>query len=221
MPFPASHKPPEVVEPGQEPFHLRRRVGRTHRPSCVIVSDTRVGWSARKRALRVAWTRCDSFGEALATWTATGRPMAVADRHDLALFSRRAGPTAAPPFSTRRTWRQRSPRTGRFCRDPAGLPRDVGATVPGGRTAATVESVDYRSGTADTGARQIVPRGRRSVRYPEHSVSAPCAVRSTADHDRRLDDADERRVRGRPTVCRRDPCPGYDSRARIVTPVKV
>lgn len=74
VPFPASHKPPEVVEPGKELFHLPAAARRTHRPSCVIVSDTRVGWSARKRALRVAWTSCGSYGEALATGTATGRP---------------------------------------------------------------------------------------------------------------------------------------------------
>src|SRR6266699_1333191 len=35
---------------------------------------SRVGRSAKNRASRVAGTRCGSYGEALATWTAIGRP---------------------------------------------------------------------------------------------------------------------------------------------------
>ena len=127
------------------------------------------GRSGRKRASRVAGTRCGSYGEALATCTAIGRPWRSQIAMILVPLPRRVGPIAAPLFSPRRRSRRRRLHSDRSCRGRGGPRRGVAAADRGGPSAARAGSDDGRFGTADsatagraTARRCAGPTARRS-----------------------------------------------------------
>ena len=162
------------------------------------------GRSGRKRASRVAGTRCGSYGEALATCTATGRPWRSQIAMTLVPLPRRVGPIAAPLFSPRRRSRRRRLHSDRSCRGPGGPRRGVAAADRGGPSAARAGSDDGRFGTADSAT-----AGRATARPcagPTARRSSPPADRSTAGRAHRGDGADGRSVRARPIGRRSGPC---------------
>jgi len=183
---------------------VRRHQGFVERIAVVAAIANQPRREVREEAAsRVAGTRCGSYGEALATCTAIGRPWRSQIAMILLPLPRRVGPTAEPLFSPRRTWRRRRLRRDRFFRGPANLPRAAAAATPAGRIVATVGNVDGRSDTADSDGedRAMVrrcarSRGPRSARHADQ----PRAVRV-----RLVGDADGRSVRGQPTACRPDP----------------
>jgi hypothetical protein len=172
--FPAGDEPTEVVQPGEEAHNLPAPSGPTEAPNVLrgLSPINRIGRSARKRASRVAATKCGSYGEALATWTAIGRPCRSQIAMILLPFPRRVGPTAAPPFSPRQRWRRRTLRTDRSCRDRADLPQGAAVVPPSVRTVARVGSGDGTSGTEDSGAADhgTAPRCARPF-YLVHRLS--------------------------------------------------
>src|SRR5258708_349331 len=113
---------------------------------------------------------------------------------------RRVGPTAAPLFSPRRTWRRRTLPRDRSCRGRADPPRVVAGADRVGRTVAIAESADGTFGTGDnavagraTERRCAAPRVRRSV---------PRAHRPTDARDHQAACEDGRSIRVPPIADR-------------------
>lgn len=153
-----------------------------------------------KRASRVAGTRCGSYGEALATWTATGRPWRSTIAMTLDPLPRRGRTNRRAPFSERRRSRRRGLPRDRSCRGRGDLPRAIAEGDRGAPTAARAETGDYTFDTvaSGTGDRLRAPRVRRIHR---HALST-ARVSVTAV---RVGEA-ERSVRARPIGTRSGPC---------------
>ena len=113
MIFPPSHQAARVVEPGEETLDLPAPFRASERPAILgAAAVLAVGGdhfnavgrhqllvepvTGRKRASRVAGTRWGSYGEALATCTARGRPWRSQIAMILLPLPRRVAPTAAP-----------------------------------------------------------------------------------------------------------------------------
>lgn len=174
------------MQPGKETFHLPAPLGAPQRAAIISMPKScrscwsrasesyprspirRGGRSSTKRASSVAGTRCGSYGEALATCTARGRPWPSQIAMILLPLPRRVGPTAAPLFSPRRRSHRRRLPSGPVCRGRADRPRAVQVVGRVDRSVARVESADDTSDTADsveanraTGPPSATPRAPR------------------------------------------------------------
>src|ERR1700676_952984 len=179
--FPARDEPPRVVKPGKQAFDfpaaaraaqraaiLRAAAltpvrgdhldpvggheGRIKRITVVAAVDDQARQEVDEEAgVKGGGTSCGSYGEALATCTAIGRPWRSQIAMILLPLPRPVGITAAPPFSPRRRWHRRRPRSDRVYRGRGGLRRGAGAAGPGAHSAAIAETADGRFDRADTG----------------------------------------------------------------------